>query len=82
MIAYFAFHAQHGKYGIEAGRALKEEIANLTVERNQLVVERTALDHRNHLLRSSQIDPDLLDELARKDLAFAMPNDLIMILPR
>ncbi|MBS4085030.1 MAG: septum formation initiator family protein [Rhizobiales bacterium] len=82
MIAYFAFHAQHGNYGIEAGRALKEEIANLTVERDQLVVERTALEHRNHLLKSNQIDPDLLEELARKDLAFALPNDLIMILRR
>lgn len=82
MIAYFAFHAQHGNYGIEAGRALKEEIANLTVERDQLVLERTALEHRNHLLNTNQIDPDLLEELARKDLAFALPNDLIMILRR
>jgi cell division protein FtsB len=82
MIAYFAFHAQHGNYGIEAGKALKEEIANLTVERNQLVIERIAIEHRNDLLRSSQIDPDLLEELARRDLSFAMPNDLIMILRR
>lgn len=82
MIAYFAFHAQHGNYGIEAGKALKEEIANLTVERDQLVLERTALEHRNHLLGATQIDPDLLEELARKDLAFALPNDLIMILRR
>jgi len=82
MIAYFAFHAQHGNYGIEAGRALKQEIANLTQERDQLVHERTALEHRNQLLRSNQIDPDLLEELARRDLAFAMPNDLIMMLRR
>jgi cell division protein FtsB len=82
MIAYFAFHAQHGNYGIEAGKALKEEISNLTVERDSLVAERTALEHRNQLLRANQIDPDLLEELARRDLAFALPNDLIMILRR
>lgn len=82
VIAYFAFHAQHGNYGIEAGKALKEEITTLTMERDQLVLERSALEHRNNLLRSSQIDPDLLEELARKDLAFAMPNDLVMILRR
>ncbi len=82
MIAYFAFHAQHGNYGIEAGKALKEEIANLTLERDQLVLERSALEHRNQLLRANQIDPDLLEELARRDLAFAMPNDLIMNLRR
>jgi cell division protein FtsB len=82
MIAYFAFNAQHGNYGIEAGKALKEEIANLTVERDELVMERARLEHRNQLLRSSQIDPDILEELARRDLGFAMPNDLIMVLQR
>lgn len=76
MVAYFAFHAQHGNCGIEAGKALKEEIANLTVERDGLLAERTALEHRNKLLRADQVDPDLLEELARRDLAFAMPNDL------
>ncbi|MGE3248572.1 MAG: septum formation initiator family protein [Beijerinckiaceae bacterium] len=82
MVAYFAFHAQHGNYGIEAGKALKEEIANLTVERDGLLAERTALEHRNKLLRADQVDPDLLEELARRDLAFAMPNDLVMVLNR
>ena len=82
MIAYFAFHAQHGNYGIEAGKALKEEIATLTSERNELVIERTRIEHRNQLLRANQIDPDLLEELARRDLSFAMPNDLIMVLQR
>ena len=82
MIAYFAFHAQHGNYGIEAGKALKEEIATLTAERDELIIERTRIEHRNQLLRATQIDPDLLEELARRDLSFAMPNDLIMVLQR
>ena len=82
MIAYFAFHAQHGNYGIEAGTALKEEIGTLTAERDELIIERTRIEHRNQLLRATQIDPDLLEELARRDLSFAMPNDLIMVLQR
>ncbi|MBX3520337.1 MAG: septum formation initiator family protein [Xanthobacteraceae bacterium] len=82
MIGYFAFHAQHGNYGIEAGKALKEEIATLTSERDELIIERTKIEHRNQLLRATQIDPDLLEELARRDLSFAMPNDLIMVLQR
>ncbi|MBX3524492.1 MAG: septum formation initiator family protein [Xanthobacteraceae bacterium] len=82
MIAYFAFHAQHGNYGIEAGKALKEEIATLTAERDELIIERTRIEHRNQLLRATQIDPDLLEELARRDLSFAMSNDLIMVLQR
>lgn len=82
LIGYFAFHAQHGNYGIEAGRALREEITRLKLERDRLVTERTALERRNSLLRADRIDPDLLEELARRDLAFAMPNDLIMVLKR
>lgn len=80
LIAYFAFHAQHGNYGIEAGKALKEEIWSLTAERNRLVAERAALEKRNTLLRPDGIDPDLLEELARRDLSFAKPNDLIVLL--
>jgi cell division protein FtsB len=80
MIAYFAFHAQHGNYGIEAGKALKEEIAALTFERDRLIATRTALESRNLLLRADRIDPDLLEELARRDLAFAFPNDLVVVL--
>jgi cell division protein FtsB len=34
------------------------------------------------LLRSDRLDPDMLDELARRDLGFVLPNDLVLLHPR
>jgi cell division protein FtsB len=78
LLGYFAFHSQHGNYGSDASAALKQEIERLSSEHGTLKQERIALERRNLLLRADRIDPDLLEELARANLAFAMPNDLIM----
>jgi cell division protein FtsB len=81
IIGYFAFQGYHGDYGLLARRAFEQEIANLTVERDALRSERTHWEQRVSLLRADRLDPDLLDELARRELGFAQPNDLVMLQP-
>ena len=81
IIGYFAFQAYHGNYGLLAQRGYEQEIANLTLERDALKLERAELEHRVGLLRADRLDPDLLEELARRELGFAHPNDLVMLRP-
>jgi cell division protein FtsB len=81
IIGYFAFQAYHGNYGLLAQRGYEQEIANLTLERDALKLERAELEHRVGLLRADKLDPDLLEELARRELGFALPNDLVMLRP-
>ena len=81
IIGYFAFQGYHGNYGLLAQRAFEQEIADLTLERDALKSERGHWDHRVSLLRADRLDPDLLEELARRDLGFVQPNDLVLLHP-
>lgn len=82
LIGYFALQAFHGNYGLEARKGYEEDIARLTRERDELQSERKELERRVALLRPESIDPDMVEELARRDLGFAGPNDLLLISPR
>jgi cell division protein FtsB len=81
LIGYFAFHAYHGNYGLEARKGYEEDIARLTRVRDDLHTERMELERHVALLRPDSIDPDMVEELARRDLGFAHPNDLVMLKP-
>ena len=81
IIGYFAFQGYHGNYGLLAQRAFEQEIADLTLERDTLKGERGHWEYRVSLLRADRLDPDLLEELARRDLGFAQPNDFVLLNP-
>jgi cell division protein FtsB len=81
IIGYFAFQAYHGNYGLLAQRAFEQEITNLSLERDALKAERADWERRVGLLRADKLDPDLLEELARRELGFALPNDLVLLNP-
>ena len=82
LIGYFALQAFHGNYGLQARKGYEEDITRLTRDRDQLQEERKELERRVALLKPESIDPDMVEELARRDLGFAGPNDLVMINPR
>jgi len=81
LVGYFAFHAYHGNLGIVASRAFEQEAMQLDRERNALRAERDGWERRIVLLKPESLDPDLVDELARRDLFFAHPSDLVVLRP-
>src|SRR3990170_4981742 len=81
LVGYFAFHAYHGNHGIVASRAFEQEAMQLDRERNALRAERDGWERRIVLLKPESLDPDLVDELARRDLFFAHPSDLVVLRP-
>jgi cell division protein FtsB len=82
LIGYFALQAFQGNYGLDARKGYEEDITRLTRERDELKAERKDLERRVALLKPESIDPDMVEELARRDLGFAGPNDLLMLNPR
>jgi len=82
LIAYFAFHAYTGNYGLNARKGYEADIERLTRIRDDLRAEREDLDRHVALLRPQSIDPDTVEELARRDLSYAYPNDLVQLGPR
>jgi cell division protein FtsB len=80
IVGYFGVNAYTGKYGLNARQELDQEIVSLTSELARLKAERAEGEKRVALLRSSGIDPDMLDERVRFQLDYANPRDLIHVI--
>jgi len=80
IVGYFGVNAYTGKYGLNARQELDQEIIALTSELARLKKERTEGEQRVSLLRSSGIDPDMLDERVRYQLDYANPRDLVQVI--
>jgi cell division protein FtsB len=78
IVGTFAGHAVAGQNGLLAWggyhRALKERQAELA----QLQQERAQLRHRSQLLDPNKADPDMADELVRRDLGLVRPDEVIV----
>ena len=78
VIANFLGYAIVGDNGVLSWgdyRRLKEERA---VQLAQLEAERARLMHRSQLLDPRQTDPDLADELVRRELGLVRPDEVII----
>ncbi|PLX39483.1 MAG: septum formation inhibitor [Hyphomicrobiales bacterium] len=80
-LGYFAYHAFHGEYGLLAQARLEGEKAALQGELDRLAGERAALSSRVSMLRPESLDADMLDELARANLSYTKPGDLVLYMP-
>lgn len=76
LIGYFGVNAYSGNRGLKAKEVIDRQSAALTAELDRLKVEQAQWDRRIALLKSDDIDPDMLDERARALLDYADPNDL------
>ena len=79
LIGYFGANAYSGDRGLRAQQGLEEQITALSGELSGLKAERARLQRRISLLKSSGLDPDMLDERARALLDYVDPNDLTMV---
>ena len=80
IVGYFGVNAYTGKYGLNARQELEQEIIALTSELARLKKERAEGEQRVSLLRSSGIDPDMLDERVRYQLDYANPQELVHVI--
>jgi cell division protein FtsB len=80
LIGYFGINAYTGNRGLKAQHDLEMQIGELTGEIARLKAERAQWQRRVSLLRSDNLDPDLLDERARALLDYTHPRDLTLLL--
>ena len=78
VVGTFAGHAIAGPNGVLAWggyhRALKEREGELA----KLEQQRAEMRHRSQLLDPNKADPDIADELVRKDLGLVRPDEVIV----
>ncbi len=81
VIGYFGYHALHGERGFLAWRELRRDLVVVQRVEAELAAERTVLDRRTALLRTDNLDPDLLEERARLLLGYGYSGDLVVLRP-
>ena len=78
IIANFAGYAVAGSNGVLSWGDYRRQKQDKQVELAQLEAERARLAHRAHLLDPRRADPDLADELVRKELGLVRPDEVIV----
>jgi cell division protein FtsB len=79
VVGYFVHHAHTGSRGLEAKQQFKIQAFEITRELEAVKAERAEWERRIALLRSDQIDRDLLEERARVMLGRVHRNDLVIM---
>jgi cell division protein FtsB len=80
IIGTFAGHAVAGPNGLLAWGGYNRDLAAKRVELAKLEAERNQLKHRSALLDPRKADPDMADELIRRDLGLVRPDEVIVSL--
>jgi cell division protein FtsB len=80
LVTYFGYHAVSGSRGLLAWHEVSQELAASQQELDQVRAQREPLERKVERLRPDSLDPDLIDELARKQLSLVRPLDVIILL--
>jgi cell division protein FtsB len=78
MLSYFMWYSFYGARGLPYRDRLAGELVVLEKQATDLTTNRIALEDRVKLLRPESIDPDLLDEMARRELNMGKSNDIVV----
>jgi len=78
VVGTFAGHAVAGPNGILAWGSYHRALQQRQTELAQIEQERAQLKHRSELLDPRKADPDMADELVRKDLGLVRPDEVIV----
>jgi cell division protein FtsB len=77
---YFVYHAIDGRRGALAWREVGEQLDEARAQLASLREQRREIELKVRRLRHDSLDPDLIDELARRRLSFVAPLDVIILL--
>ena len=78
IVGTFAGHAIAGPNGILAWGGYHRALKERQVELAQLEKERAQLKHHSDLLDPRKADPDMADEVVRRDLGLVRPDEVIV----
>lgn len=78
IVGNFAGYAVAGPNGLLAWGGYNRDLQARKVELAKLEAERDQLRHRSKLLDPRKADPDLAEELTRRDLGLVRPDEVIV----
>ena len=78
VVGNFAGYAVAGPNGLLAWGGYNRDLQERKVELAELQAEKARLQHRSQLLDPNKADPDIADELVRRDLGLVRPDEVIV----
>lgn len=81
VVGYFVYHAVEGDRGVKRWAELQTDLSAARGQQAELQGERETLEARVNLLRRSNLDPDLLEERAKRVLNYGHSDEFIILLP-
>ena len=78
VVGTFAGHAIAGPNGILAWGSYHRALQARQAELSQLETQQAQMRHRSKLLDPRKADPDMADELVRKDLGLVRPDEVVI----
>jgi cell division protein FtsB len=78
IVGTFAGHAIAGPNGLLAWGGYHRDLQERKAELAGLEAERERLRHRSALLNPKKADPDIAEELVRRDLGLVRPDEVII----
>ena len=78
VVGNFAGYAIAGPNGLLAWGGYHRDLNERKVELAKLEAEKARLQHRSKLLDPRKADPDMADELVRRDLGLVRPDEVIV----
>jgi cell division protein FtsB len=82
LIGYFTFHALAGTTGLLSWSDYSQRKTALLQQSEQLKASKANLEQKIALLNPHRVDPDLADELVRKDLGVVRADEVVVQLPK
>ena len=77
LLGYFAWHAWEGPRGYPYRAELEITMRALETQYSSVHEDRMSREKKVALLQPAHVDPDMLDELARRRLEMARPNEIV-----
>ncbi len=78
IVGNFAGYAVAGPNGLLAWGGYHRDLLERKQELVQLEQQRAGLEHRSALLDPRKADPDMADELVRRDLGLVRPDEVVV----
>ena len=78
VVGNFAGYAIAGPNGLFAWGGYHRDLSERKAELAKLEAEKGRLQHRSKLLDPKKADPDMADELVRRDLGLVRPDEVIV----
>lgn len=80
-IAYCVYHMLSGQFGLLALPVYQSHKAEMVERADGLARDIKQIENRLALLDEQALDPDLAEELIRRDLGYVMPGEVLVPIP-